>query len=134
MQTSASPPIPTYSASLSRAQHPRKTPGLGSHLGAVSSWRPNKANWLPVSELSAKVIADELQQQRRPIWYTSCYAAADRDGNLRTGDVSPEELRLMACEARNKGEMNQYVSQASAVVALSALTALHFVRWLKRLD
>lgn len=65
---------------------------------------------LPEVSLSAASIVDDLGPQGRPLWKLSAYAPARGEPNLISGkDVSPDELRVMAYQARASGQEAQYV-------------------------
>jgi nucleoporin NUP42 len=64
---------------------------------------------LPEVTLTAAGIAEDLGAQGRPLWKLSAYGPARGEPNLVVGkDVSPDELRVMAYQARAGGQDAAY--------------------------
>lgn len=106
----------TPSSAFGGARGPQST--FGSAGGPTTPVKaaaiPDKAKlsgWMPgQTAMSAEMLTEDLKQQNRPLWRLSCYGPARNEVNLRDGDLSPEELRLMAWEALRSGNGAQYVS------------------------
>ena len=97
-----------------RNEHPAqaRTSAFGQPSSFSAFGSKAKATSAPEPEivLTKEGISTDMGAQGRPLWHLSCYAPARGEPNLIEGvDVSPDEDRVLAYQAKQSGQEAAYL-------------------------